>query len=706
MPENLFFNRELSWLEFNRRVLYEGSRKDSPLLERLRFLGITGENFNEFFMLRVAALKRELAASPQKRDASGLTPAEQLSLISRKAHEIDRQLAACLNHEVLPALSDAGFSYVPAKQYDLPQKLFVSRYFDEEVFPLLTPLRIEGAQFPPVANLRLHIAFSLKLLPGVTPPERQGELFTAPTVVVAQFPPSLSRVARLPSPENAFTLLDDIIAACGTKLFPGYTVEETLIFRLIRAADFEVDEDAGDSFIHAMEEILVQRQLSFPVCLCCGDTSENIRRYFQSVLNLSDSDVYQISGLADPASLSGIVPADKAAPLSHPAWKSYYPPETRKDKPLWDTLRQRDVLLNLPYQAFEPVLSFIRDAAVDPEVLAIKMTLYRTSGNSPAIDSLEQAARNGKQVTVFVELKARFDEKRNIAWAERLERAGVIVIYGIVGLKLHAKILLIVRRESEGIRRYVHFSTGNYNEKTAQIYSDLSVFTAHEEIAGDATLFFNIVSGYSALQTMKQLALAPATLKARLVSLIEREIAASTPDNPGLIMAKMNSLCHEEIIALLYRASQAGVEVRLNVRGICTLVPGAPDLSERISVVSIVDHYLEHSRIFYFRNAGQEELYLSSADWMPRNLDRRLELLFPVLQKDTFDQVKRMLTTYFKDNCKSYDLQSDGSWTPNEPGLGEKPFRAQEKLHDRAKKAAELDAALQKEKLEFVARRK
>jgi polyphosphate kinase len=483
-------------------------------------------------------------------------------------------------------------------------------------------------------------------------------------------------------------------------------VEETLIFRLVRAADFDVDEDAGEGFIHAMEEVLVQRQLSFPICLWCNNTSEKITQYFKTVLNLSDEDIYQTDGVQDPSSLQGIVSHEDALELSHPNWKNYYPPEIEKDRLLWDTIRQRDVLLHVPYYSFEPVLSFIRDAALDPDVLAIKMTLYRTSGNSPVIDSLESAARHGKQVTVFVELKARFDEKRNIAWAERLESAGVIVIYGIVNLKVHAKILLVIRREREGIRRYVHFSTGNYNEKTARQYSDLSIFTANEGIAGDATLFFNIISGYSALQAMKQLFMAPTTMKTKIISLIEREIAYSTPENPGLIIAKMNSLCHEEIITLLYRASQAGVEVRLNVRGICTLVPGVPGLSERITVTSIVDHYLEHSRIFYFKNAGQEELYLSSADWMPRNLDRRLELMFPVLQKDIFGTVQRILNAYFNDNCKSYRLQPDGEWMPVSPGEDETRYRVQEKLHDAAQKFAELDNALHSEKLEFIVRRK
>jgi polyphosphate kinase len=613
---------------------------------------------------------------------------------------------------LLPLLAEKGISYIPARKFNLRQRLFAGQYFNDGIFPLLTPLRVDSARFPHISNLRLHAAFLLKLMPGVAPPEGQGELFETPTVAVVEFPPSISRVVRFPESENAakftssFTLLDDIITAFGTALFSGYTVEETLIFRLIRAADFDVDEDAGEGCIHAREEVLVQRQLSFPICLWCNNSSEKITRYFKTVLNLSDEDIYQTDGVQDPSSLQEIVSREDAPALSHPDWKSYYPPELKTGEPLWDTIRARDVLLHVPYHSFEPVLSFMNDAAFDPDVLAIKMTLYRTSGNSPVIDSLESAARNGKQVTVFVELKARFDEKRNIAWAERLENAGVIVIYGIVNLKVHAKIILIIRREREGIRRYVHFSTGNYNEKTARQYSDLSIFTANGGIAGDATLFFNIVSGYSALQAMKQLFMAPTTLKAKIISLIEREIACSTPENPGLIIAKMNSLCHEEIIAFLYRASQAGVDVRLNVRGICTLVPGVPGLSERITVTSIVDHYLEHSRIFYFKNSGQEELYLSSADWMPRNLDRRLELMFPVLQKDIFDTVKQTLNAYFNDNCKSYRLQSDGEWMPVMPTQGEKRCRAQEKLHDTAKKFAEQMSALHSEKLEFVVRRK
>jgi polyphosphate kinase len=492
--------------------------------------------------------------------------------------------------------------------------------------------------------------------------------------------PSEKKGADVPPPESAqqveFALLDDIVTLYGTKLFPGYSVEQTMLFRLTRDADFSVDEDAGENFIHAMEEILEKRKVSLPVRLTCNDTSGTLTELFKTALELDDDDVYRSHGVIDPLSLQFAAHGDES--LKEQKWKHYAHPDFAGDKDVWDSIKIKDALLHTPYQSYDPVLSLIKSAALDEHVLAIKMTLYRTSGASPIIDALEKAARNGKHVTVFVELKARFNEQQNIVWASRLEQAGVVVVYGIVNLKVHAKALLIIRKEPAGVRRYVHLSTGNYNEETAKTYSDVSVFTVNNEIANDVMLFFNIISGYSALQTMKHLSMSPIGLKEKIIAMIEREIASSTPENPGRIIAKMNSLAHEEIIEALYRASRAGVRIKLNVRGICMLVPGVAGMSDTIEVHSIIDRYLEHARVFYFWNGGAEEMYLSSADWMPRNLDRRVELMFPILEKDIFSRIRKMLDIYFSDTAKSFSLASDGSWrSAASPAKAE---RAQETL--------------------------
>ncbi|MDR1748692.1 MAG: polyphosphate kinase 1, partial [Spirochaetaceae bacterium] len=489
----------------------------------------------------------------------------------------------------------------------------------------------------------------------------------------------------------------------GERLFPGYSVQETLLFKVTRDADFSVDENRDDDFIEAMEELLEDRRASMPVKLVCNSGSSVIQEVITSRLGLSAEDVCRIDGTIDLATLSDIANIEGYPHLKNPPWRHIYPPELPQEIPLWDEIKRTDVMLHLPYQSYEPVLHFINEAADDHSVLAIKMTLYRTSGDSPLVHALERAARNGKQVTAFVELKARFDEKQNISWADRLEKAGVIVVYGIARLKVHAKMLLVVRREPEGIRRYVHLSTGNYNDKTAKLYSDISLFTSNQEIANDATLFFNMISGYSAIQPMKRLFMAPINLKSQLLEMIEREMLRSTQDTPGLIMAKMNSLADPDIIEALYRASSASVRVMLNVRGICMLVPGVKGQSENITVVSIIGRYLEHSRIFYFQNGGAEEIYLSSADWMPRNLDRRVELMFPVLQETLRQKIQEILRLYFSDNTRSHYLQSSGEWRARSPEGDEPPVQAQQILYGWEKTAA--DSKSGETPREFVVRR-
>lgn len=706
MMEKKFGNRELSWIEFNARVLHEACRKELPLMERLKFLGIVTSNFEEFFQVRVASIKRAAKINPHAMDNSGLTPATLLRKIAARCHQLTRLQYEILMNDVLPSLARENIVYVNAKDYSAAQKSYTESLFRHEIFPVLTPLRTDADEFPHIGNMRMHAAFLLEPMEGV---HLKENVFSAKKgadiLALVPVPESIPRIVWLPGSESVkqFTVLDDIIAQYGTELFPGYNVKETMLFQVARDADFSVDEESGANFIQAMEEVLVKRQSSFAVRMVCNSTSQRLLDIIKNKLSLTNDDIYQVNGLIDPSTLTDLTAIDEAVPFLYPEWKHFYPVDFPADGTYWNTLRQHDVLLNVPYESYDPVVKFIRDAAHDEHVLAIKMTLYRTGSNSPIVQSLKEAAQNGKTVTVFVELKARFDEKRNISWAAELENAGVIVIYGVVNLKVHAKICLVVRRESDGIRRYVHLSTGNYNPKTARMYQDFSIFTSRHEIAGDATLFFNVISGYSALQTMHYIYMAPVTLKSRLIELIEREIQQSTPEKPGLIIAKMNSLCHAEIIQLLYKASQAGVRIQLNIRGICTLVPGIKGLSENITVISIIDRYLEHSRIFYFQNGGSEELYLSSADWMERNLDRRIELMYPVMDAAVFKTVKETLSLYFQDNTHSHTLLANGTWKANAPAKKELAVRAQEVLYKKYKKRNDMNKSAPK--TEFIVRR-
>jgi polyphosphate kinase len=704
--ESRFFNRELSWIEFNGRVLHQALRKELPLLERLQFLSIITSNFDEFFQVRVASVKRMQFSEPDKADVSGLKPKMVLKQISARSHQIIRIQHDCLKNDVLPAMAKKGICYVKPEDFSAAQSDFALNFFLNEVLPLLTPLRTDTEVFPHIGNLTENVAFLLKPISGI---RNANEILKGsddlPRISFVQIPSGIPQIVWLPS-ENGrkqFALTEEIIAQYGTHLFPGFAVEETLLFKIARDADFAVDEDSGRNFVDAMEEVLVQRQSSFPVMMACNQTSETITKFLMEKMELCEDDVYRIDGILNPGALMELRDIDDGT-MSFPEWQNFYSVNLPRDEYYWDTLKQHDVLLHVPYESYDPVVKFISDAADDPKVLAIKMTLYRTGKDSPIVAALERAARNGKQVVVLVELKARFDEERNIAWANQLENAGVTVIYGLVNLKVHAKIIMVMRRESETIRRYAHLATGNYNPRTAKIYSDLSLFTSNNEIVNDATLFFNLVTGYSTLQTMKQLGMAPVTLKSKILSMIQREIERSDPEHPGLIMAKMNALTHEEVIEALYKASQAGVKVLLNVRGVCMLVPGVKDLSENIKVVSIVDRYLEHSRIFYFQNGGDDEIYLSSADWMPRNLDRRIELMFPILDEKVFEEVKEILDVYFKDNENALALSENGTWSEIPVKNDEQILRAQEVLYKKYKRRSE--SAVKTPKIEFEVRRK
>ena len=705
-----FFNRDLSWIDFNGRVLDEGLRGDLPLLERFRFLSIVSSNFDEFFMVRVAAIKRALRSGVAEHgaffgDPSGLSPAEQLKGISEKAHAIVRRQYDCFQSDIFPGLARGGMELLRPDSWTVPQMDYLEAFFMGQVYPILTPLRIEDEQPLPVIESRsINVAFLLVpeaagpenpvyAADAVSPAEPKN---TGDCIVIVQLPPSLSRVIWLAGEAPAekreelkWALLDDLMLIWGGYLFPGFRVTENMLFKVNRDADFSVDERRDEDFIEAMEEVLEGRERSEAVRMVYSPGSERLRDELARRFSLSADDLYEVDGPLNTGELMELASVAGFEDLQEKPWKIHPVPGFADDMPLWDRISQGDVMLHLPYQSFDPVIRFFQEAAADPQVISIKTALYRTGGGggasvSPVVRALEQAALNGKHVTALVELKARFDEERNISWANRLEKAGVIVVYGLSRLKVHAKITMVLRREHDRIKRYVHLSTGNYNDKTAKLYEDICLFTCREEIAYDAGILFNMLTGYSMIQTMRRLAIAPAGLKRRLLNLIERETKRSNQKYPGKIMAKLNALTDPDIIQALYRSSRAGVKVHLCVRGICTLIPGVPDLSENIRVISVVDHYLEHSRICYFANGGAEELYLSSADWMPRNLERRVELMFPVQDEKIRAALREILNAYFRDNCQARSLDPDGSWTRIGPPAGEKSFRVQKDMLSRA----------------------
>jgi polyphosphate kinase len=709
-PEDLnivpvFYNRDLSWINFNERVLEEGLKKDLPPLECFKFLSIVSSNFDEFFMVRVAAMKR----AGGETDPSGLSQAELLKRINQRVRFImSRQYDALLN-EVFPSLAMGGLSLRHSQEWSPSQREYLESFFARDVFPLLTPLRVEDDEpLPSIENYSIYAAFLLE--EGNSSPEADsGENSDIEHVSIIRIPQMPERIIPLQEEteihdevmgQTCFALLEDLVEACGIFLYPGYRILESMIFKVNRDADFSVDEQRDEDFIEAMEEVLESRGRSRPVRMVYSPGSKKLRDYLASRLSLEEDELFEVAG---PLNFEKLYEQIRGFDhLREKPWKIYSHPAFSEDQSLWDRISQGDLLLHLPYQSFDPVVRFFQEAAADPAVAAIKTTLYRTSWDSPIIRALEQASLAGKHVTAVVELKARFDEGKNISWANRLEKAGVIVVYGLARLKIHAKVTLVMRKEYDRIKRYVHLSTGNYNDKTAKLYGDISLFTAREEIAFDAGLLFNIITGYSAVQPMGRLVIAPTAMKRRLLELITREINRSSPESPGKIIAKMNALADIDIIKALYRASQAGVKIFLNVRGICMLVPGVKGLSENIRVVSIIDHYLEHSRIYYFTNGGAEELYLASADLMTRNLERRVELMFPVLQEDLQKTVYDFLSACFKDNCHAWVLDSVGRWNCLEPAINEEAFRAQAYFHGIAAKA---NAEEHPSRGEFIVRR-
>jgi polyphosphate kinase len=656
VPE-LFINRELSWLEFNHRVLMEGLDEQLPLLERLKFLAIVGSNLEEFFLVRVAGLMRRRAAGVRKRDASGMTPAEQLTAISARAHRMVEQQYAGVR-AVFVSLAENGLHVWEQPEWTTEQRQFLQVYFAREIQPILTPLAIdELASGPLLPNLQLHIA---ALLFGN---DSDGKAIER--VVVVPVPSQLPRLISLPAEKDVhLARVDDAMIANLSAIYPGCEVAAAVAFRIARDADVVLQDDEEiEDLLHAMEEVVLSRRRRNAVRLSLSARPDpRLKKWLAEWLHLTDEEVYEIDGPLEASALMEIANWRGFDNLKIDDWPPQTPRDLIGDEDLWESIQNHDVLLMHPYESFDPVVKLAEQAAEDPQVLAIKQTLYRTSGDSPIVRALARAAKNGKEVTALVELKARFDEWRNVNWARRLEDAGVHVIYGIAGFKTHAKALLIVRRQGQRLQRYVHLATGNYNDRTARMYSDIGLMTCDREIVADVAAFFNLLTGYSEPVGWAKLTVAPIGLHQKFIDLIDREIQASTPDRPGLIMAKVNSLEDAEICRALYRASQAGVKIRLNVRGICCLRPGVSGVSDNIRVRSIVDRFLEHARVFYFHNGGHEEVYLSSADWMQRNLSKRLELMFPVIDPKHRRRLIEALEIYFDDNVKAWRLSNDGTY--------------------------------------------
>ncbi|MCI8799172.1 RNA degradosome polyphosphate kinase [Acetatifactor muris] len=652
-----YTNREISWILFDQRVLNEARDKTIPLFERLKFLSITASNLDEFFMIRVASLKDMVNAKYQKPDIAGLTPQEQLDLLDVAIHELVDLQYTTYNRSLMPKLKQNGLQII-RRYEDLTRKEaeFADKYFEENVYPVLTPMAVDSSRpFPLIRNKTLNIAAL------VHKKEKGSELEFA----TVQVPGVLSRIVELPTNGGArkIIFLEEIIERNMHKLFLNYDIVCAYPFRIMRNADLTIEEDEAADLLKEIEKQLKKRQWGEAIRLeVAAHCDKRLLKILRDELHIEEHNIYTIDGPLDLTVLMKLYGLEGFEHLKSPKHIPQLVPQLPPGSRIFDEIRRNDILLHHPYQTFEPVVEFIRQAAKDPEVLAIKQTLYRVSGNSPIIAALAQAAENGKQVTVLVELKARFDEENNIVWARMLEKAGCHVIYGLVGLKTHSKITLVVRREEDGIRRYVHLGTGNYNDATAKLYTDIGLLTCSEAIGEDATAVFNMLSGYSEPLVWNKLSLAPLWLKKRFCYLIEREKKYALDGRPARIIAKMNSLCDQDIIASLYAASAAGVKIDLIVRGICCLKTGIKGVSENITVRSIVGDFLEHSRIFYFENDEHYEIYCGSADWMPRNLERRVEILFPVDRPELKERLLRILQSQLKDNVKASVLRGDGSY--------------------------------------------
>lgn len=685
-----FYNRELSWLKFNLRVLKEAMVKDTPLLERLKFIAISASNLDEFFMVRVAGLWSNFDSGVEKRDASGMSVHEQLVAISQAAHEQVRTQTKSLI-ALMAEMDAVKLHFRRVKDLSELGKDWLEEYYREVVFPVLTPMAVDASRpFPFLANKTLNLAVELIKADG----EHSMGLIQVPSV--------LDRIVEVePEGKRTFVFLEDIIASHCHDLFKGCHILDMVSFRVTRDSDLDLEEDDSVDLMKEVEESLRKRKRGAAVRLEIFKTNNNrIKKFLEENLDVTEMEVYEINGPLDPTCFFKFIGMKGMWPWLYEPFVPQRPLELPDDSDLFAAIRENDILLHHPYESFDPVVKLVSDAADDSQVLAIKQTLYRVSGNSPIVAALARAAENGKQVTVLVELKARFDEENNILWARRLEKAGCHVIYGLVGLKTHAKIILIVRKEDNGIKRYLHLGTGNYNDSTAKLYTDLGLMTANDEFGSDASAFFNLLSGYSEPPVWNKLVMAPLGLREKIYALIDNEIAMVRAGREGHIIAKMNSLIDQPVIQKLYEASAAGVHIDLIVRGICGLRTGIEGISDNITVRSIVGRQLEHSRIFWFANGGEEQLYLSSADWMPRNLNDRVELFFPVETEEHIRRIKALLDLYLRDNVGAHMMQSNGTYRRVRNKL--EPVSAQNTLYEMAQLAVTADKLPMEKRLQPV----
>ncbi|MBR4580433.1 MAG: RNA degradosome polyphosphate kinase [Lachnospiraceae bacterium] len=671
-----YINRELSWLSFDERILGEARDKSIPLFERLKFLSIVSSNLDEFYMVRVASLKDMVDAGYTKKDIAGKTPKQQLAAISIRTHELVSSQYSTYNRSLIPALADVGLTVVRSHE-DLTEEegKYVDEYFEENVYPVLTPMAVDSSRpFPLIRNKSLNIGALVKRKQN-SKKDGKAENFFA----TVQVPGVLNRIVPLPCKGGKkIIFLEEIIERNISKLFSNYDVICASPFRIMRNADLSIDEDEAEDLLKEIEKQVKRRQWGKAIRLEVQDSiPKKLLKILVDELQIEEEDIFKIDGTVDLTVFMKVYGLEGFEEYKTKRFEPIPVYDIDPDEDIFTSIRKKDILMHHPYESFEPVVNFIKEAARDKDVLAIKQTLYRVSGNSPIIAALAEAAENGKQVSVLVELKARFDEENNIVWAKKLEKAGCHVIYGLVGLKTHSKITLVVRREEDGIRRYVHLATGNYNDATAKLYTDLGMFTCNEAIGEDATAVFNMLSGYSEPEGWNKLSLAPLWMKDKFLSLIAREKEHAINGEEGKIVAKMNSLCDQDVIMALYEASNAGVKIDLIVRGICCLKVGVPGVSDNITVHSIVGNFLEHSRIYYFRNGGNEEFYLSSADWMPRNLERRVEILFPVENPELTSRLWHILNAELQDNLKAYILQPDGNYAKPDK-RGKVPFGSQD----------------------------
>ena len=673
--QRYYLNRELSWLQFNKRVLQEAVDDSNPLLEKLKFLAITSSNLDEFFMIRVAGLKHQTENNITRRDIASMTPAEQIESISETCQQLVARQYAYLK-DILGMLQKEGLSFVKPEEMTGEQMKWLESYFEREIFPVVTPMAVDSSHpFPFLASKSLNIAMLLERNERDSLVDEENDIDIKTAIVPV--PSVLPRIIRLPdngknSKMHYFIFLEDVLMHYAARLFIGYDLLEARAFRITRDADLYIDEEDAQDLLVEVERQLKKRQRGAAVRIEFEmGTSRFMRRFMTQEMNLAKEDMYEIDGPIDMTVFFGFCGMQgydylrykEAHP--HTPWSMIELKREGKTN-IFDMIREKDILIHLPYESFdESVVEFMSAAANDKNVLAIKQTLYRVSSSSPIVQALEKAVQNGKQVTVLMEVKARFDEANNILMARRLEKAGAHVIYGLVGLKTHSKCTLVVRREKDGIRRYVHIATGNYNASTAKLYTDIGLLSCNDKLGVDASAFFNLLSGYSDPPIWDSFIVAPINLRERCLQLIDREIEFARNGEAAHMIAKMNSLLDKEIIDKLYEASQAGVKIELIVRGICVLIPGIPGISDNITVRSIVGRFLEHSRIFWFRNGGREEIYIGSADWMPRNLNDRVELMIPISDDSLKQRIKEMILLQLADNQKAYLMQSNGTWVKN-----------------------------------------